>query len=81
MPVQLFIKRVHKTLDAFIKRELNYELNYEPNYEQGRMFSLFSKTGKNGNFSKKTPGGQTKTHPKGFDPTPLILNKHGPWVP
>ena len=39
VPVHLFIKRVHKTLGAFIKPVLNYELNYEPNYEQGRMFS------------------------------------------
>ena len=68
MPVQLFInaflKRVHKTLCAFIKRELNHELNYEPNYEQGRRFSKFSKTGKNGNYSQKPPP-EKKTHPKG----------------
>ena len=50
-----FIKRVLKTIDAFIKRVLNYELNYEPNYEQGRMFSHFAKTGKKFNFYEKPP--------------------------
>ena len=52
-PPNVFIKRVHKTINAFMNRVLNYELNYEPNYEQERMFSYFAKTGKNGNFYKK----------------------------
>ena len=37
--VHLFIKRVHKTKNPFLKRVLNYEWNYEWNYERGRMFS------------------------------------------
>ena len=42
MPVHLFIKLVHKTIGAFIKRVLNYESNSEPNYEQERMLSYFA---------------------------------------
>ena len=32
-------------------------------------------------FFQKTPRPKKKTHLKGVDPTPLVLNKNGPWVP
>ena len=57
---------------------MNYIMNQIMN--RGGGFHNFQKLAKMA-FLQKTPGRQKKTHPKGGDPTPPILNEHNPWVP
>ena len=79
MSVQLFIKRVHKTISALIKRVLNYEWNYEWNYEQGVCFHNLHKLAKmaifpkNPRYRKKNLTSRMLTQPPKFS----TKNAHG----
>ena len=49
---------------------------------RGGCFHNFQKLAKMAICQKKNPpGGQSKTHPKGVDPTPPVLNENCAWIP